>query len=470
MITDKLKEWPRSAQCTGTHLLIIGGSDAGISAALRARELDAHARITVVVRDAYPNYSICGLPFFLSGEVKDWHDLAHRTYEELEAQGIDLLLDHTARSVDAAAQRVQVIDDQGEKRLLWYDKLIVATGAEPAKPNIAGLDQKGVYPLRTMSEGFAVHRALMADSLRSAVVIGAGYIGMEMADALLQRGVDVTVVEYMPQVMPTLAPSLGSLVERALVDRGMKVVTDTAVNTIERRGTRLVVSGGGGFETATDMVVYATGVKPSTALAESAGIERGAGGALRVSRRMETGVPNVFAAGDCVETWHRLLKLPTYLPLGTTAHKQGRIAGENAVGGDAQYAGSLGTQAVKILDLVAARTGLKQEEAGDEGFRSLTAEIEAWDHKNYYPGAHSLHIRVTGDRETRQLLGAQMVGHHDAEVAKRIDIFATALFHEMTVEALSDLDLSYTPPLSSPWDPIQMAAQKWMRMWRERES
>jgi NADPH-dependent 2,4-dienoyl-CoA reductase/sulfur reductase-like enzyme len=184
-------------------------------------------------------------------------------------------------------------------------------------------------------------------------------------------------------------------------------------------------------------------------------------GALRVHRHMRTSLPDVVAAGDCVETWHRLLEAPTYLPLGTTAHKQGRIAGETAVGGTAEFAGSLGTQVVKVFELAVARTGLRDPEAIDAGFDPLTVGSVQFDHKAYYPGAHQLQIRITGDRASGQLLGAQLVGDHRAEVAKRIDIPAGALFHHMTVEGLSDLDLSYTPPFGSPWDAVQMAAQTW---------
>jgi NADPH-dependent 2,4-dienoyl-CoA reductase/sulfur reductase-like enzyme len=178
---------------------------------------------------------------------------------------------------------------------------------------------------------------------------------------------------------------------------------------------------------------------------------------------METNVPDIYAAGDCVETWHRLLGRPTYLPLGSTAHKQGRVAGENAVGGRRAFAGTLGTQVVKVFDLVVARTGLRRFVVAQAGFVPLTCETAIWDHKVYYPDAHEVRIRLTGDRETSRLLGAQMLGHVNAQVAKRVDIFATAIFHQMRVENLNDLDLSYTPPLSSPWDPVQQSAQEWMR-------
>jgi NADPH-dependent 2,4-dienoyl-CoA reductase/sulfur reductase-like enzyme len=223
------------------------------------------------------------------------------------------------------------------------------------------------------------------------------------------------------------------------------------------------VAGEPDFTVTADLVLVVVGVRPDTDLAVAVGVETGVRGALRVDRRMRTNLPDVLAAGDCVETWHRLLEAPTYLPLGTTAHKQGRIAGETAVGGTAEFAGSLGTQVVKVFELAVARTGLCDQDAAAAGFDPVTVGSVEFDHKAYYPGAHQLHLRITGEKTSRRLLGAQLVGHQDAEVAKRIDIPATALFHHVTVEGLSDLDLSYTPPFGSPWDAVQMAAQTWTR-------
>ena len=213
---------------------------------------------------------------------------------------------------------------------------------------------------------------------------------------------------------------------------------------------------------AADMVLVVTGVRPETSLAADAGATLGPGGAIAVDPMMRTNLPDVFAAGDCVITHHRLLGV-TYLPLGTTAHKQGRVAGENALGGNRQFAGSLGTQVVKIFDQAAARTGLRDHEAAPAGFDPVTVASEADDHKAYYPGSHRITMRVTGDRTTGRLLGLQLFGHRHAEIAKRIDIAATAIFNNMTVDAVSDLDLSYTPPLGSPWDAVQMGAQAWTR-------
>jgi NADPH-dependent 2,4-dienoyl-CoA reductase/sulfur reductase-like enzyme len=229
---------------------------------------------------------------------------------------------------------------------------------------------------------------------------------------------------------------------------------------METEGDSLVVRGTGGFSMSADMVVVAVGSVPNTVLGRATGIETGVKGALKVNPRMETNIPDVYAAGDCAETFHRITAQNTYLPLGTVAHKQGRIAGENALGGSVEFDGTLGTQSVKIFDKVVARCGLNEKEARDAGFAPVTADLETWDHKVYYPPASRLHIRVTADKTTGRLLGAQMIGAYGAEVSKRIDIFAAALFHGATAREFCAYDLSYTPPLSSPWDPVQMAVQK----------
>jgi len=437
--------------------LIIGGSDAGISAGLRAHELDPACEITLVLADEYPNFSICGLPFFLSGETPDWHSLAHRT----EFPGIHLMPNHTAESIDPRSRVVAVRSANGSRRELPYDKLLIGTGARPVRPEMEGLNLPGVFPLHTMGDSFAVHRFLEEHKPNSAIIVGAGYIGLEMADALVHRGLQVTLASRTPAVLATVDPAYGRFVEVELRRHGVKVWNQVEVGSIQAVGNHLAVSGTQSFTKTADLVLVAVGVQPNRELGRDAGVTTGAKDALCVNRRMETNLPDIYAAGDCVETWHRFLQRYTYLPLGTTAHKQGRVAGENAVGGDREFTGSLGTQVVKIFDLVAARTGLRHEEARKAGFDPFTAETTVWDHKAYYPGARELHLRVTGDRETGRLLGAQLLGHIGSEVSKRVDVFAAALHHEMRVEELNDLDLSYTPPLSSPWDPVQMAAQAW---------
>jgi len=441
------------------RFLIIGGSDAGIAAGLRAHELDPGCEITLMLADEFPNYSICGLPFYLSGETPDWHSLAHRT----EFPGIEILPCHTAETIDISRKAVQVRRRDGTVVELSYDKLLIGTGARPVQPAIEGFQLLGVFPLHTMEDSFAVHQFLQDRQPRSAVIVGAGYIGLEMADALTHRGIHVTIASRTESILCTVDPSLGRRVEAEMQQHGVSIHNGVQVSAIRSSGEQLTVCGSPNFTVTADLVLVAVGVRPNSELGAAAGIATGAKGALKVNRRMETGLPDVYAAGDCAETWHRLLNHNTYMPLGTTAHKQGRTAAENAMGHSREFTGSLGTQVVKLFDIVAARTGLREGEARNAGFDPFTAEATFWDHKAYYPGAHEMQVRITGDRQTGRLLGAQLLGNKRSEISKRIDIFATALFHGMTVEALNDLDLSYTPPLSSPWDPVQMGAQAWMR-------
>jgi NADPH-dependent 2,4-dienoyl-CoA reductase/sulfur reductase-like enzyme len=459
------------------HVVMVGGSDAGISAALRARELDPSADVTVVVADSYPNFSICGIPYYVSGEVTHWRNLAHRTVADLEATGMALRLETTARRVDVAGRKLVLARPDGQDEVISYDKLVIGTGAVPVRPPIAGLagpgelgPADGVHVLHTMGDTFAVIRTLGETPAASAVIIGAGYVGLEMADALISRGLSVTQIEQLPEVLPTVDPHIGALVHAELAARGVEVLTGTTARQISlapsasRARLRVAAqhASGEAVERMADIVLVVTGVRPDTELAASAGATLGVRGAIHVDTAMHTGLPDVLAAGDCVITHHRLLG-ETYLPLGTTAHKQGRIAGENALGGGRQFAGSLGTQVVKIFDQAAARTGLRDREAAAAGYDPVTIPSEADDHKAYYPGSHRIAMRVTGDRRTGRLLGMQLFGHKHAEIAKRIDIAATAIFHGMTVEDMSDLDLSYTPPLGSPWEAVQMGAQAWAR-------
>lgn len=459
---------------SGVRLLVIGGSDAGISAGLRARELDPSAEVTLVVADAYPNFSICGIPYLVSGEVGDWRDLAHRTRADLEATGLRLRLDARVTGIDVDGHRVAVRAADGSTRTLDYDRLVVGTGAVPVRPPIDGLTTlgpaDGVHLLHTMDDTFALIDTLERSGARSALVVGAGYIGLEMAEALTTRGLTVHQVEMLPEVLPTVDVELGALVHDELTGHGVQVRTGTAVTAIAapdrtaEGAARLHVSGTGpdgdpvGWDV--DVVLVSVGVRPDTDLLLAAGARTGPRGAVAVDEGMATGLPDVWAAGDCVVTHHRLAGV-TYLPLGTTAHKQGRVAGENALGGSARYAGSLGTQVVKVFDAVAARTGLREHEATAAGYRPVSTTTVADDHKAYYPGAQPITIRVTGDAGTGRLLGAQLIGRRGTETAKRVDVYAAALFHGMTVAEVLALDLSYTPPLGSPWDAVQIAAQAW---------
>lgn len=459
------------------RLVIIGGSDAGISAALRARELDPSADVHMIVADAYPNFSICGLPFYLSGEISDWHTLAHRTRKEIESTGIQLHLDETVVEIDPAKKNVIARSSDGATKTYPYDRLVIGTGAVPVKPRIEGIDLPNVFVLHTMEECFALHRRL-GQKPRSVVIVGAGYIGLEMADALRHRGIAVTLIEQLPQVMRTVDPAIAARVEALLFERGVTVKTGTVVQSIVKKNGyfsaigkkgKLQVRCADGYSAEAEAVLVVVGVRPLADLAKTCAVRTNERGAIIIDRGMQTNVADIFAAGDCVTTWHRLLERDLYMPLGTTSHKQGRIAGENALGGDRLFAGSLGTQSVKLFDRVVAGTGLREEDARQYGFEPFAVDFTTYDHKIYYPGATEMVVRIVGDVRTGALLGGQIFGAYGKEVSKRIDTIATALYHRMRVDDLSELDLSYTPPLSSPWDPVQMAAQAWVAQCHLRE-
>jgi len=459
-ITDE--SFIHNPNLTNMDILIIGGSDAGISAGLRVKELQPETRVRLLVADAYPNFSICGLPFYISGEVPKWENLAHRTADDLREAGLDVNINTRALSIDPGRQEV-LTETPGGKRTFSYDRLLIGTGAVSRKPPIQGLEHPGVFFLRWMDDSIELKRFIESRTPQTAVIIGAGYIGMEMADSLQRLGIKVSVVEFGESVLSTVDVPLGKLLQTHLEEKGVQVFPRVVVKEIQAKGQSLLITGDPSLALEADMVLVATGGTPNASLGQEIGIATGKSGALVVNQKMETNHPNIYAAGDCVLTYHQLLKEYVYLPLGSTAHKQGRIAGENMVGGDRHFQGSLGTQVVKIFDRVVGRTGLKDQEATVAGYQPLSVDFETWDHKLYYPGATPIHIRITGDIASGKLLGAQIIGHHRAEIAKRIDIFAAALTAESTIEALNDLDLSYTPPLSSPWDPVQMAAQAWAK-------
>ncbi|WP_396290221.1 FAD-dependent oxidoreductase [Curtobacterium sp. KT1] len=449
-----------------THLLAVGGSDAGIAAALRARELDPTTDVTVVLADEFPNFSICGIPYWVSGDVATEASLAHRTRTDLEAAGMTVRSSTWASAVDVDRCRLTVTGPAGEEEIS-YDELLIGTGAEPVRPAGVPFGEPGIHLLHSMTDAEQVVAALELLPAGSRVaVVGAGYIGLEMTEGLVARGFDTTLIQRGPEVLSTLDPELGSLVTAEVRRHGATVLTGSTV-------TGITPADGGQWRVATSstsgdaegtfaLVVVCVGVRPVTGLAVAAGAQLGQAGAIVVDASMRTGVPHVWAAGDCVVTHHRLLGT-TWLPLGTTAHKQGRVAGENMLGGSKTFAGSVGTQVVKVFDLVAARTGLRQHETSPLEVPPLTRVTVADDHKRYYPGAVPLTISVTGDQATGRLLGAQIVGQRTAEISKRIDTFATALHAELTVDDVIDLDLSYTPPLGSPWDAVQVAAQGWER-------
>ncbi|ATO54781.1 MULTISPECIES: FAD-dependent oxidoreductase [Lactobacillaceae] len=451
-------------------LLIIGGSDAGVSAALKAKELKPELEVQVLLADEYPNLSICGLPYAISGEVANWRSLAHRGLKELTATGVKFQMNMIAEKIDSQQHEVVVHSLSGELKVYHYNHLVVATGAKPKLSHIKGVDlsrtqqSRKVHVLHTMADYFAIEKNLATNDTQEVAIVGSGYIGIEMAEALKKRQLDVTIFQRSTEILSTVDADLGQIVHRKLSMNSVNVVTGLTVSEINENNRNVEVIGLNERHKSEaykfDLVLIVVGVQPNAELLIKAGATTGIAGAIKVDQYMHTSLPDIWAAGDLVETKHHLLG-ETYLPLGTTAHKQGRTAGFNIAGIQRAFKGSIGTQVLKVFDLVVARAGLLASEAIHAGFDPLTVTTVVDDHKAYFPGSQKIRIRITGDKKTGRLLGVQLIGHYGSEVAKRSDIFATAIFNDMTVAEISDLDLSYSPPVGSPWDAVQIAAQNW---------
>lgn len=439
------------------RVLIIGGSDAGISAGLRIGELDPAVEVAILYRDRYPNFSVCGLPYFLGGEVEGFSSLAHRSPAELAARGLELYPEHEALSLDPSRRRVLARGPAGEREFS-YDRLLLATGSRPYRPPWPGLGEPGVHFLHTPGDGLRLAEDLAERGPRRAVVLGGGYTALEMAEALLRRGLEVEMVIRGERLLRPVDEPFGRALAERLVREGGRLRTRSAIRAVEKHGPGLSVRGEG-WELPTDLVLVATGVRPESRLAAAAGIEVERSGAVRVDRFLRTSVPEIFAAGDLTESYHRILERTVYLPLGTIAHKEGRLAAENILGFEKPFPGIVGTQVLKFFDLALARTGLGREEAEREGLLPEVRDVTAWTHNSYYPGAEELRIRLTSEARTDRLLGAQILGPAGADVAKRIDTVAAALYAGLSREELLHLDMAYAPPFSAPWDPLQAAAQ-----------
>ncbi len=440
-------------------IVIIGASDVGISAALRIRELDQSVRPLIIANNNFPNFSICGIPFFLGGEVEKWEDLAHRKESDIKDAGIDLMLNTEVRKIDTEAKEIEAVNNEGSHKIS-YEKLVLGTGGVNVVPPIEGLDLPEVFFMRWMDDAISFDQFIAKKQPKKAVVVGGGYVGLEMVEALINRGLEVTVVEFLDSVLTTIDKKFRELVQKRLEEKGAKFVLNTAVEKIEKENNILLVSGSGDFKTEADTVVVSVGTKPNTKLAEGTELKRDERGAFTVNEKMQTNVKDIYAGGDCVQTLNNITGEFDYFALGTVAHKHGRIIGSNLCGLEHEFKGVIGTQSIKLFDTAVARTGLDEKEAQAAGFNPVNAEIEAWDHKIYYPPAYHTYLKVIADKDSRKILGAQILGNINAEISKRIDIFASAIYNQMTIEEFSQLDLSYTPPLSSPWDPVQSVVQK----------
>ncbi|MEU6534426.1 FAD-dependent oxidoreductase [Streptomyces sp. NPDC047000] len=447
----------------GERLVVIGGDAAGMSAASQARRLRTPAELEIVAfeRGHFTSYSACGIPYWVGGDVPDRDRLIARTPEEHRARDIGLRMRTEVTEIDVAGHRVRACDlGSGAESWTSYDKLVIATGARPIRPEMPGADAPGVHGVQTLDDGQALLDTLARARGRRAVVVGAGYIGVEMAEALIKRGYEVTVVNRGGAPMATLDPDMGRLVRTAMTGLGITMVDDAEVTGIltgdDGRACGVATEDA---EYPADVVVLGIGVRPETALARAAGLPLGGHGGLLTDRGMRVrGHEDIWAGGDCVEVLDLVSGQERHIALGTHANKHGQVIGTNVGGGYATFPGVVGTAVSKVCDLEIARTGLREKDAHRVGLRFVTATIESTGRAGYYPGASPMTVKMLAEHRTGRLLGVQIVGREGA--AKRVDIAAVALTAGMTVDGMTSLDLGYAPPFSPVWDPVLVAARK----------
>ncbi|MGW7073912.1 FAD-dependent oxidoreductase [Streptomyces sp. NPDC054866] len=445
------------------RLVVIGGDAAGMSAASQARRLKGPDKLEIVAfeRGHFTSYSACGIPYWVGGDVPSRDELIARTPEEHRARDIDLRMRTEVMEIDVEGGRVRTRDlESGAEAWTSYDKLVIGTGARPVRPSLPGIDAPGVHGVQTLDDGQALLDTLAGTEGRRAVVIGAGYIGVEMAEALIQRRYEVTVVNRGTEPMSTLDPDMGRLVHDAMSGMGIEMVNGAEVTKIltgDDGRVRAVATEDA--EYPADVVVLGIGVRPETQLARAAGLPLGEYGGLLTDLAMRVrGHENIWAGGDCVEVLDLVSGRERHIALGTHANKHGQVIGSNVGGSYATFPGVVGTAVSKVCDLEIARTGLREKEARAAGLQFVSVTIESTSRAGYYPGAAVMTVKMLAERLTGRLLGVQIVGREGA--GKRVDIAAVALTARMTVDQMTALDLGYAPPFSPVWDPVLVAARK----------
>lgn len=445
---------------TTGRMIVIGGDAAGMSAASKVRREQPQREIVVFERSPHTSYSACGMPYFIAGLIDSAEKLVARSPEKFREQfNIDVRIRHEVTELDPAAQRVRVrnlID--GSDAWESYDQLLIATGAEAIFPPLEGSKAQGIFSLSTLESGIKICDFMDKELPRKAVVVGGGYIGLEMAEALVRQGLQVSLIEKGAQVMGTLDPDMGVLVSEALREIGVTLYLQESLTGYETSAGTVTAVVTDQRTIPADLVIVGLGTRPNTGLAKAAGITLGEKGAIKVTPRQQTSISAIWAAGDCAESFHLVSKRPFHVALGTVANKQGTVAGTNLSGGYATFPGVVGTAVSKICKFEVARTGLTEREIQLLGLQYRTAVTKTKTRAGYYPGAGWIMVKLLAEQGSGRLLGGQIVGLEGA--AKRIDVLATALTAGMTVQQVVDLDLSYAPPFSPVWDPVQTTARQ----------
>ena len=440
-----------------TKLIIIGGVAGGATAAARARRLDEHAEIILFERGEYISFANCGLPYYIGEVIEDRDQLLVTTYEAFrDRYNIDIRIFSEVTAIDGTNKRVQVKNlTTGEIYTETFDKVILSPGAEPVTPPFGGHDLHNIFSLRNIPDSDRIKARLDNRTLESAVIVGAGYIGLEMAENLVHRGVTTTIIEKADQVMSPLDYEMATLVHAHLKDRGVICELGHGVTGFSQEGERIIVGTDNGLRIECDLVIVSIGVKPENRLAKEAGLEIGRQGGIKVDATMRTSDPDIYAVGDAVEVKDFVTGLPTMTALAGPANKQGRIAADNALGRKSLFKGTQGTSVVKVFDLTAAATGATEKVLKQHKIPHLVSYTHSGSHASYYPGATIMTIKLLFSPGSGKILGGQIVGKDGVD--KRIDVLATAIRGAMTVYDLEELELAYAPPYSSAKDPINVA-------------
>jgi len=437
-------------------VIVIGGVAAGMSAASKLKRLDPRAEVVVYEKGEYLSYGACGLPYYVSGINDDYRRMLIKTEEEFKEAGIKTYLNHEVIKVNPDNKTIMVRDLKSMGLFIdHYDKLMISTGANAIIPNIKGKNLKGVYILKTLKDGINLRNEVMRKEVTDVVIVGGGYIGIELAEAMVELGKRVRILEMSDRILTSFDKEISDIAERELRNNNVLLhLQERLEEVIGTHRVQGVITTKGKYEA--DIVIMAIGVKPATDFLKGSGIRLAKNGAVIVDREMRTNIPDIYSAGDCSEVYHLVKEENAYVPLGTIANKCGRIAGMNLAGQRHKFIGTLGSAAIKVLDIEMGRTGLSEREARELKIDFETTFTKAYNHPPYYPKQEDLFIKIIYEKRTHKILGAQVAGREGAVL--RVDIFATAIQAGMTTEDLGMTDLCYAPPFAGVWDAVNIAA------------
>jgi NADPH-dependent 2,4-dienoyl-CoA reductase/sulfur reductase-like enzyme len=436
------------------NVVIVGGGAAGMSTASRARKINPDAEITVFEKSGFVSYAPCGIPYYVEHLVDKPEKLQTYTPEFFKKErNIDMHIHSNIENIDPNSKTIEYVQNGTSNSLSW-DKLVIASGAEPIKPRIDGIGLTNIFTVKFIEDGIRIRNA--AANARNVVIVGGGYIGVEMAEAFVQIGKKVTIVEMLPHVLANLDPEMSKIIEDEFLEKGVSLrLGEKVVEFAGKDRVRKVVTDKGEYDA--DLVILAVGFKPRIDLARKTGIKLGVTGAIETRETMETNIEDVYACGDCAETIHLITGMKTWIPLGPTANKMGYIAGTNVFGEKHKFPGILGTAFIKAFDLQIARTGLTEAEAKNRGIQPAAAFIKAPTRAHYYPGNDEITLKIVSEKSTGRLLGAQCIGREGA--VERINVFAALLYMNAKITDMFFTDFGYAPPFAPVWDPLVVASR-----------